>query len=78
LFLAGQTGTSSEAIDALVTMRLDRQAMFDPVGPPDTVVALDEAVLHRLIGLAHVIHDVFVHIAEMSRRPSLDSFARRW
>ena len=53
-------------------MRLYRQAMFDWVGPPDTVVVLDEAVLHRLIGLAHVIHDVFVHIAEMSRRPSLD------
>jgi transcriptional regulator with XRE-family HTH domain len=71
LFLAGQTDTGDEAIDALVAARLDRQAIFDRADPPDTVVVLDEAVLHRLIGSAQVMHDALVQVAEMSRRPYL-------
>ena len=51
--------------------RLDRQAIFNWVGPPDTEVALDEAVLHRLIGSAQVMHDALVQVAEMSQRPYL-------
>jgi transcriptional regulator with XRE-family HTH domain len=71
LFLAGQTDTSDEAIDALVAARLDRQAIFDRADPPDTVVVLDEAVLHRLIGSAPVMHDSLLQVAELSRRPYL-------
>jgi transcriptional regulator with XRE-family HTH domain len=71
LFLAGQTDTSDDNINALVAARLGRQTIFDQADPPDTVVVLDEAVLHRLIGSAEVMHDALVQVAEMSRRPYL-------
>jgi Domain of unknown function (DUF5753) len=66
-----ETDFSDQAIDVLVAARLDRQAIFDRVGPPDTEVALDEAVLHRLIGSAQVMHDALVQVAEMFQRPYL-------
>jgi len=69
LLLAQQTDTSDEAIDALVGARLDRQAIFDRADPPDVSVVLDEAVLHRLIGMPAVMHDALVHVAEMALRP---------
>ena len=69
LFLAAQTDTSDDAISALVAARLERQAVLDRADPPDVVVVLDEAVLHRLIGSPEVMHDALVKVAEMSRRP---------
>jgi transcriptional regulator with XRE-family HTH domain len=69
LFLAEQTDTSDDAIDALVAARLERQTILDRAAPPDVVVVLDEAVLHRLIGTPQVMHDALVQVAEVSRRP---------
>ncbi len=69
LFLAEQSDTSDDAIDALVAARLDRQAILDRADPPDVVVVLDETVLHRLIGSPQVMHDTLVRVAELSRRP---------
>jgi transcriptional regulator with XRE-family HTH domain len=69
LFLAEQTDTSNDAIDALAAARLQRQAIFDRLDPPDVVVVLDEAVLHRLIGSPPVMHDALVRVAELSQRP---------
>jgi transcriptional regulator with XRE-family HTH domain len=69
LFLGEQTDTSDEAIDALVTARMERQVILDRGNPPDVVAVLDEAVLHRLIGSPQLMHDALVHIAEISRRP---------
>lgn len=69
LFLAAQTDTSEDAIGALVAARLERQAILDRADPPDVVVVLDEAVLHRLIGSPQVMHDALARVAELSRRP---------
>jgi transcriptional regulator with XRE-family HTH domain len=69
LFLATQTDTSDEAIEALVTARLARQAIYDRPEPPDAVVVLDEAVLLRLIGSPQIMHDQLVQAAELSTRP---------
>jgi transcriptional regulator with XRE-family HTH domain len=69
LFLAEQTDTSDDAIDALVAARLERQAILDRTDPPDVVVVVDEAVLHRLIGSPQVMHDALVQVAELSQRP---------
>jgi transcriptional regulator with XRE-family HTH domain len=69
LFLAEQTDTSDDAIDALVAARLERQTILDRADPPDVVVVLDEAVLHRLIDSPPVMHDALVRVAELSRRP---------
>jgi Domain of unknown function (DUF5753) len=71
LFLAGQTDTSDDAIDALVAARLARRAIFDRPSPPETLVVLDEAVLHRLIGSPQIMHDQLVQVAELSERPYL-------
>jgi transcriptional regulator with XRE-family HTH domain len=69
LFLAEQSDTSDDAIDALVAARLERQAILDRPDPPDVVVVLDEAVLHRLIGSPPVMHDALVQVAGLSQRP---------
>jgi transcriptional regulator with XRE-family HTH domain len=69
LFLAAQSDTSDDVIGALVAARLERQAILDRADPPDLVVVLDEAVLHRLIGSPPVMHDALVRVAELSQRP---------
>jgi len=68
LFLAEQSDTSDDAIDALVAARLQRQTILDRTDPPDVVVVLDEAVLHRLIGVPQAMHDALVQVAELSQR----------
>jgi transcriptional regulator with XRE-family HTH domain len=71
LFLASQTDTSDEVIDALVTARTERQAILDRADPPDVAAVVDEAVLHRLIGSSQIMHDALVHVADLSRRPNV-------
>jgi transcriptional regulator with XRE-family HTH domain len=71
LFLAGQTDTSDETIDALVAARLERQTILDRADPPETVVVLDESVLYRLIGSPQVMHDALAWLADMSERPNI-------
>ncbi len=71
LFLAEQSDTSDDAIDALVAARLERQTILDRTDPPDVVVVLDEAVLHRLIGAPLVMHDALVQVAGLSQRQSI-------
>jgi transcriptional regulator with XRE-family HTH domain len=69
LLLAAQTDTSDEAIEALVTAKLERAAVLDRADPPDVVALVDELVLHRLIGSAQDMHDQLLHVAELARRP---------
>jgi hypothetical protein len=71
LFLAGQTDTSDETIDALVAARLERQVILDRADPPETVVVLDESVLHRLIGSPQIMHDALLSLADMSERANI-------
>jgi transcriptional regulator with XRE-family HTH domain len=71
LFLAGQSDTSDDVIDALVAARMERQRIFDRVDPPDTVVVLDESVLHHLIGSPKIMSDALIQVAELSQRPYL-------
>jgi transcriptional regulator with XRE-family HTH domain len=69
LFLAGQTDTSDETIDALVAARLERQTVLDRADPPETIVVLDESVLRRLIGSPQIMHDQLMHVVDASTRP---------
>lgn len=69
LFLAGQTDTSDDTIDALVAARLERQTILDKPSPPDLLAVMDEMVLHRLIGSPEVMHDQLTKMAEVSTRP---------
>lgn len=71
LFLAAQSDTSEDAIEALVAARLERQAIFDRADPPDAVFVIDEAVTTRLIGSPAIMHDALNLVAETALRPSI-------
>jgi transcriptional regulator with XRE-family HTH domain len=66
LFIAA--GADEDPSEQMVVARLERQAILDRPDPPHTVVVLDEAVLHRLIGRPAVMADQLVHVASMSER----------
>jgi len=69
LFIA--VGMDADKADEHVAARLERQAILDRPDPPNLLVILDEAVLHRLIGSPRVMADQLAHIAEMSERPEI-------
>jgi transcriptional regulator with XRE-family HTH domain len=71
LFLAAQSDTSDEAIDALVNARLERQAILERPQPPHVVVVLDEVVMHRVIGSPQIMRDQLTRVADLSARPYL-------
>ena len=72
LFRAWQSsGTSDDELEELVSARIERQAILDRPKPPELWVALDEAVLHRLIGSRKIMHDQLLHLADISCRPSV-------
>jgi transcriptional regulator with XRE-family HTH domain len=73
LFLAGQTDTSDETIDALVAARLERQAILDRADPPETVAVIEESVLRSLIGSPLIMHDQLIHMADMAMRPNISA-----
>lgn len=69
LFLAAQSDTSDEAIDALVNARLERQGILERPDPPHVVAVLDEVVMHRVIGSPQVMRDQLARAADLARRP---------
>lgn len=72
MFRAWQSAdTTDENLEELVGARLERQAILDRPRPPELWVALDEAVLHRLIGSGKIMHDQLLHLADLSCRPSI-------
>lgn len=68
LFLAAQSDTSDEAIDALVNARLERQAILERRQPPHVVVVLDEVVMHRVIGSLQVMRDQLTRVGDLAAR----------
>jgi DNA-binding XRE family transcriptional regulator len=71
LFRAWHPAASDEEIEAMVNDRMTRQAILDRATPPYLRIVLDELVLHRLIGSPAIMDAQLVHVAEMSRRPSI-------
>ena len=69
LFRAWQVADTEEEVELLVAARLDRQRIFGQDRPPSVWAVIDEAVLHRPVGGAKVMHDQLEHLAEMSCRP---------
>jgi len=55
-----------------MTARLERQVIPDRDEPPLLWLVIDEAVLHREVGGAKVMHDQLVHLVEMSERPNIN------
>ncbi len=57
LFVAAQRDIDDDALEQLVTARIERQAIFDKPGRPKLWIVLDELVLHRLIGTPKITYD---------------------
>jgi transcriptional regulator with XRE-family HTH domain len=66
-----QPTATEERVDELVDARLARQRIFDGPDAPNTLVVLDEAVLHRCIGSVKIMHEQLVHLATISTRPTI-------
>ncbi len=60
---------SEETVDARVAGRLERQQILSRSRPPMVSVVLAEAVLHRCVGAAEVMHDQLVYLAEIGQQP---------
>lgn len=71
LFMAAQSDTSEDAIEALVTARLERALILTGPKPPDVVCVIDEYVLIRMIGSGEVMAEQLDHLLELSERPNI-------
>jgi transcriptional regulator with XRE-family HTH domain len=71
LFMAVQSDTSDDAIDALVSARTERAFILNRPNPPDVACVVDEHVLNRMIGSADVMAEALNHLADMSERPNI-------
>jgi len=60
---------SDETVDARVAGRLERQHILSRPRSPMVSVVLAEAVLHRCVGSAEVMHDQLVYLAEIGQQP---------
>jgi transcriptional regulator with XRE-family HTH domain len=69
--LGEDRSNTEDTLDELVSVRLERQKIFDRANPPMLLVVLDEAVLHRCIGSPKIMHDQLVHLADMAERPNI-------
>jgi transcriptional regulator with XRE-family HTH domain len=69
--LATRPNTTDDEIEDLVAARLARQAILDRDDPPLLWCVLDEAVLHRPVGDAKIMHDQLAHLVDMSARRNI-------
>jgi len=68
LFLGAQSDLSDDALEQMVAARTGRQVILDRPEPPNLLVVLDEAVLHRLVGSPKIMHEQLIHLAAVSSR----------
>jgi|SRR5579875_312484 len=66
---ATRFGVTSEWIDDQVAARLKRQDILERDEPPQLWVIVDEFVLRRPVGGAHVMREQMGHLIEMAQRP---------
>jgi transcriptional regulator with XRE-family HTH domain len=61
---------TTEQVDRLVDLRIERQKRLDEVPPLDLWVILDEAVVRRTVGGAAVMRAQLAHLLAMAERPT--------
>lgn len=64
-------GITDDEIEELVAARLKRQQILDREHPPKLWVIMDEAILHRAAGGAHVMREQLRQLWEMTHRPNV-------
>jgi transcriptional regulator with XRE-family HTH domain len=71
LFRAWQIFEDSDRVERDVSLRLDRQAIFDRSNPPTLLAVIDETVLWRNVGTQEVMRTQLEYIIDMSTRPNI-------
>jgi transcriptional regulator with XRE-family HTH domain len=62
---------TEDNLDERVAARMERQSILYRAEPPELVVCLDSAVLHRCIGSLRIMHEQLKHLAAMMERPDI-------
>jgi transcriptional regulator with XRE-family HTH domain len=71
LFRAWQIFDDPDRVERDVSLRLDRQAIFDRPNPPTLLAVIDETVLWRHIGSSEVMRTQLEYLIDMSTRPNI-------
>jgi transcriptional regulator with XRE-family HTH domain len=71
LFRAWQNTEDANKVERDVTLRLDRQTIFDRPNPPTLVAVVDETVLWRGIGSAEIMRTQLEYLLDMTARPNI-------
>jgi hypothetical protein len=71
LFRAWQTVDDPDTVERNVSLRLDRQAIFDGSHPPTLLAVIDEMVLWRCIGNPEIMSTQLEFLLDMSMRPNI-------
>lgn len=71
LIRSGRPTDSDNAIDRLVTARIERQTILTSEHPPMLWYVIDEGVLHHVVGDAEVMGDQLDHLADAATRPGI-------
>ena len=69
--LRTRIGDTDEEIDAMVEARIARQAILGKGKPPTLWAVLDEGVLRRPVGGAHIMREQLNRLAETARLPNV-------
>lgn len=64
-------GATNDWLDEQVAARLKRQDILERDQPPQLWVIIDEFVLRRTVGGAHVMREQVGHLIEMAQRPQV-------
>jgi hypothetical protein len=71
LFRAWQVIEDADTVERNVTLRMDRQEIFDRPNPPTLIVVIDETVLWRCIGNSEIMLTQLEYLMDMSTRPNV-------
>jgi transcriptional regulator with XRE-family HTH domain len=62
---------AEDQLDQMVSVRMERQSIFDRPDPPSLWVIVDEGVLRRCIGSAKIMYDQLTHLVDVADRSNV-------
>lgn len=71
LFRAWQIVEDVDKVERDVSLRMDRQAIFDRSNPPTLLAVVDETVLWRRIGTAEIMRTQLEYLVDLTARPNI-------
>ena len=71
LFRAWQTIEDADMVERNVSLRMDRQGIFDRPNPPTLITVIDETVLWRHIGNPEIMRTQLQYLVDMGERPNI-------